>query len=65
MSDEKRRLGRIWGATRRDGAIFPQACVAARLCTAGTPHSRRLVLQKNGRRRWRLHSVSRPYSSWL
>jgi hypothetical protein len=38
--------GRIWGATRRDGAIFPQAGVAARLGTADTRRSRRLVLQK-------------------
>ncbi|MEN8761237.1 MAG: ribbon-helix-helix domain-containing protein [Thiogranum sp.] len=52
--------GRVWGATRRDGAIFPRACVSDRLCTAGTRRSRRLALHKNGHRRWCFHSVNRP-----
>ena len=67
--------GSIWGATRRDEAIFPQPCVAARLCTANTQrsprcegvrqHSRgsalgvRLVLRKNGLRRCHVYSVNR------
>ncbi len=57
--------GSIWGATRRDGAIFPQSCVAprghvvARLCTTSTRCSLRLVLRKNGRRRCHLYSVNR------
>ena len=34
--------GPFWGATRRDGAIFPQLCVAPRLCSL--LHSTRYAL---------------------
>ena len=41
----------ISAATRRAGAIFPQFCVVAHLGSVTTPHSHRLALPKNGRRR--------------
>jgi hypothetical protein len=57
------RPERIWGATRRDGAIFPQCGVAARLCRLATRRSRRRALQQNGLRRDERVSVNRPWSA--
>jgi hypothetical protein len=52
--------GLISGATRRDGAIFPQTCVSAHVCSVTTRHSRCLVLRKNGLRRDDHTGVNRP-----
>jgi len=50
--------GNILDATRRDGAIFPQSCVAVRLWGIAPLRSQRLDLQKNGRRRGKLFIVN-------
>jgi len=52
--------GMIWRATRRDVTIFLQSCVVPRLCTASTSRSVRLVLRKNGRRRYHADGATRP-----
>jgi hypothetical protein len=38
--------GPFWGATRRDGSLFPQDGVALHSCTLSTSRAMRLVLQK-------------------
>ncbi|HET7314787.1 hypothetical protein, partial [Salinisphaera sp.] len=40
-------------------AIFPQFCVAARLCSWATPRSLRLALRKNSRRRGVVRAMNR------
>ena len=52
--------GPFWGATRRDGAIFPQLCVAPRLCSL--LHSARyaLICEKMASGNTLRISVNRP-----
>ena len=52
ISDAQRRMASLKSQPEGTGPFFPMTALHFHLCMAGTLRSVRLVLQKNGLRRW-------------